>query len=456
MVSDLLYIFLILIIVLFIWNLFKIDSKQESNKETYDNNIQNDLYKAQHLKQNVLSFDKIPLPDLYDLARVYHYGVSDKYDSHGNFIPGIKPEPELAIPIYEYLLIHKFTKCLYDITQLYHYGVPGSNVVNLNNAIVYYKLLYNFTDDKLDVLDKLEEIYKETYNIQLKFYINQQKHLLSQQLQQNTQPQNTQPQQNQPHFPYQNNNPIQAIRAQIIDQVPIIETTLGIRNDLHNVHDSVLTKTVKNSIEKLKKDTVMDIDFPTTIQNIKNEIEKYPNENVKSQARLALDTIQRNNDTLHSVGMKETELLHLIYNRINSPINVENQQVLKENLINELSECIEFNKPVCTTGRFTRILDTINGVDPEVSIKPKWMIQKELIDKSGALYKAKVETLDSQQKAAIESIQMTPEQETVYNKIKSDIQTEIKDKFTEDYVTPGILTQEALTHEIDKFIDDIM
>lgn len=441
---DLLYIFLILITILFIWNLI-----QNDQKESYNNNIQNKLNSAILAKQNV-SFDKIPLSDLYDLARVYHYGVSDKYDSNGKFIPGIKPEPELAIPIYEYLLIHKFTKCLYDITQLYHYGIPGSNVVDLNKAALYYKLLYNFTDDKLDVLDKLQEIYKETYNIQLKFYINQQKHTLSQQ---NTQ---LQLQLQQQHLPRQNNNPIQEIRVQIIDQVPIIETTIGIRNDLHNVHDSVLTKTVKNSIENLKKDTVMDIDFATTIQNIKNEIEEYPNENVKSQARLALDTIQRNNDTLHSVDMKETELLHLIYNRIHNPVNVENKKVLKENLINELSECIEFNKPVCTTGRFTRILDTINGVDPEVSIKPKWMIQKELIDKSGALYKAKVDTLDPQQREAIESIQMTPDQEIVYNKIKYEVQTEIKDKFTEDYVTPGILTQEALTHEIDKFIDDIM
>lgn len=450
---DLLYIFLILIVILFIWNLIQINQK-----ESYNNNIQNKLDTAILAKQNVLPFDQISLKDLYDLARVYHYGVSDKYDSNGEFIHGIKPEPGLAIPIYEYLLIHKFTKCLYDITQLYHYGIPGSNVVDLNNAIVYYKLLYNITDDKLDVLDKLEEIYKETYNIQLKFYINQQKHIISQQ---NTQPQlqqNTQQQlqQNTPQLSYQNNHPIQEIRAQVVDQVPIIETTIGIRNDLHNVHDSVLTKTVKNSIDKLKENTVMDIDLQTTVQNIKNEIEQYPNENVKMQARLALNTILDNNDTLHSVDMKETELLHLIYNRIHHPVNVENKQVLKENLINELSECIEFNKPVCTTGRFTRILDTINGVDPEVSIKPKWMIQKELIDKSGALYKSKVETLDPQQKAAIETIQMTPYQETVYNKIKSEVQNEIKNQFTKDYVTPGIMTQEALTHEIDKFIDDIM
>ena len=169
----------------------------------------------------------------------------------------------------------------------------------------------------------------------------------------------------------------------------------------------------------------MDIDLSTTIKNIRQEINNYPNENVKVQAHQALDTIQMNNDTLQSVDMTETELLHLIYNRIHNPNNIDNQNVLKENLINELSECIEFSKPVCTTGRFTRILDSINGVDPAVQIKPKWMIQKELVDKSGALYKLKIDTLPDYEKEAVESINSTPNQTLIYNKIKLEIQNEI-------------------------------
>jgi hypothetical protein len=74
--------------------------------------------------------------------------------------------------------------------------------------------------------------------------------------------------------------------------------------------------------------------------------------------------------------VNDTQLnaLQLIWTRIKQ--KPENQQnILKQNLFNELSEMVEFDDVVCATGRYDRIIDTLNIVDDEVKIIPKKAIK---------------------------------------------------------------------------------
>ena len=121
---------------------------------------------------------------------------------------------------------------------------------------------------------------------------------------------------------------------------------------------------------------------------------------------------------------------------------MNNQQAIKHNLAMELSECIEGGNPVCATGRFTRIIDTLNGVDGEVAIKPKWAISQELIERAKTIQSNELARLDKSDREAFESLT---------RHIKGVILIDFKN----EYVDSGILTREALDVETLKWIDHI-
>lgn len=154
--------------------------------------------------------------------------------------------------------------------------------------------------------------------------------------------------------------------------------------------------------------------------------------------------------------MKELDILNLVYNRIQNGDDKNTKKVLKENLINELSECISHEKLVCASGRFTRVIDSINYIDPDVEIKPKWVLQKEMVEKAGNIYKKKFDSLDKISQEAINSINMDTQQTEIYNNIKNEVRNEIEESFTNDYVKTDILTKDSLDYELNKWVDAIL
>ena len=412
------------------------------------------------------------------LASFYHNGVSDKYIK-GKLVRGVEPNPKKAIEVYKIIGGQLGDlSVLLDWASIHHYGIPGfEELEDHKKAREIYLHLYYKTDDeyqKQQAKDKLEEmgVVMESCSVSSnskKKKKRTKKPYFPQSLikKQPTQQTNTQPVITLANLG--NNNP-NRVRTTGIDTIGTtgfrateekeVETPqfIEIKDDKHNVHDSVLVKTVSKAIDTLKKNTQIKFDKTTSIRDIRTFIINTPSisPDRRENAIRVLDRIEMNNDLLTSANTTEVDVLHLVWNRIHNDVNKDNEQALKENLVDELSEAVEHGNIVCTTGRVNRIIDSINTIDPEISIKPKWALQKEMVEKAGKILQDFLEKLSEEDRGDFESLEPTPEQERKNEVLSGRIKEEIRKEFRETYVNGGILTDETLNAELNQWIDTIV
>lgn len=433
------------------------------NKQIFDSKINYDNDYANDLKNKDRSLD-LPLnvDELYKIAKIHHYGTVDRYDSSGKLVKGIHPNPELAIPIYNKLININYIKCIDDLCQLYHHSIPGYEyLIDLNKAKIYYIMKYEL-DKNPETLGILKDLAFYTNDHNLYYELQNIKNFIDttflpkQVSKVNTTgfgKINTTGFQRRTNTVHNINRGVDNLAEYDIDDLSV-----AIKNDMHNVHDTTLLNTIKSSVNKLKHSTNIGIDIPTTINLIKKDIDSCNevSSDRKRMAHQALNMIVKSNENISAVNMKELDIINLVYNRIQNGDDTNTKKVLKENLINELSECMEHEKAVCPSGRFTRVIDSINFIDPDVEIKPKWVLQKEMVEKAGNIYKKKFDSLDKRSQDAINSINMDSNQTEIYNNIKNEVRNEIEESFTNDYVKTDILTKDSLDYELNKWVDTIL
>lgn len=158
------------------------------------------------------------------------------------------------------------------------------------------------------------------------------------------------------------------------DVVPIPEY----RIDSQNVHDHGITKVTQFNIDNLK--TNMDINKLNTntngIDDIKTAILNTKDVDVKTKED-ALYVIDKLSESKHSnFNASEKDTLALVWNKIKEKDNTL-QNNLTETLAKQLASSIEHGHVVCSTGKITRIMSTLDGVDNE-SARPMWAIKEEL------------------------------------------------------------------------------
>ena len=158
-----------------------------------------------------------------------------------------------------------------------------------------------------------------------------------------------------------------------------IRRELG-KNDRQNVHDHVVSNTVKKSIENLIQHTKIITDKSQSLIDIRNFV-KEKNNNIVLKV---LDHIETSTVKYRDTEILETDILYLVWNRIHNDCNKERIEELKDNLYNRLLECNEDDAKVCASGIFSRLIDTLNYCDAEniVEIIPKYVLNKELMIKS--------------------------------------------------------------------------
>lgn len=415
-----------------------------------------------------------------ELGRAYHEGIPDK-DYQGKKIFGIRPNLNKAIRYYSQSFNLGNLESLFDIATIYHHQLN-----NINQAKKLYYQIINSKPTKIVYGRNLEYLKGQSRDKLLQ--INEEAGLISGMW--NLNPSNYTPfdninriplsendhqiepfqVQNQPIEPFQREiDPFRRERRNIpepfqgegvritrrrrrnIEPIPIQE-----RNDTQNVHDHVLLNTAKQSIKKLKKDTRIGIPVHESLQQIRNEIYKLPRHKMK-EAIKALDSMERNTEHISFSNDKDTltDLLNLVWNRIDSYKDSELKKSAKSNLINELSESVEFGSVVCGTGKFVRVIDSLNKVDPAVNITPKWAINDTMMNKAGLLRKKLEETLNEEDKKAVNSVKPSPEQVIIQKEFDRKLQDTIRKTFKEDYVDTGTMSQDLLNTEINKWIDEI-
>ena len=233
--------------------------------------------------------------------------------------------------------------------------------------------------------------------------------------------------------------------------IPIIPTIPPIRrNDPQNTHNSQVLSTAINSINNLKKSTKIEKSLPTSLKEIRKFLKNMPKNDKRDDSLKSLNHIEKNTSPFTFSDMKEVNVLNLIWNRIHSDVHKDNLDTVKESLYNQLADMQEHGYSVCATGRFTRLVDTLNVIDEEVSIKPSYVINQEMMNKSSKIRENILNTYSENERKELEKGTSNKQEEYDKN-LKEKIVKELK----EDYVKTKILTQEKFDNQINKWINEI-
>jgi hypothetical protein len=227
-------------------------------------------------------------------------------------------------------------------------------------------------------------------------------------------------------------------------------------NNPHNVTDHVIDNTVKQTISKLKPVTPILFQEQQTFRDIKRWIlAQRSGEDKKRDALLALQEIGKSLNQRSYDETLEVEALQLVWNRIHSNVNSRNRNVLKLNLFNELAECIEYGQPVCRKGRITRLIDVLNGVDPEVNIKPKWALNEEMFRHASELRETAIKQSKPAIRDALLSPHPSPDQVQLCQQFQEKFKKDLVRDFYTTYVDSGLMSKELLKIETSKWIDTL-
>lgn len=251
----------------------------------------------------------------------------------------------------------------------------------------------------------------------------------------------------------------------------LIQNKLGIRggrkddekkgikrfSDPQNARDHIVVNSVKQSLERLRAETHIQYDIPTTFKMINEYILK-KSDAPADKKELASQVLRELAKGMTNTGYeqsKETEALKLVWNRIHSQVYAQDndkRRSLCENLVNELAESIEYGELVCPTGRLNRIIDTLNHQDPLVNIQPKWAIQQSMVARAGAIQKTLLDKSSSEVREAMKATAPNARQRQLQDDFIQKVKSSIERDLTKTYVDSGIMSKDLLKTEIDAWI----
>jgi len=221
-------------------------------------------------------------------------------------------------------------------------------------------------------------------------------------------------------------------------------------NDFQNVHDPYINRSVKQAIESIKSKTKMLLSPEECFTEIRAKVKSKLLERPRLFGLYSLfELFEEQKDIKISIPqMSEYDAIWLVWNRIHDPINDLHREDIIDNLFLELLD----GKYQCEGGRFNRIIDSLNIVDPEVKIRPQWAVQREMMDKAGILRKEFISAQTQEVKDAFESLDPTDLQETLCETFNQEFKTVLIKDFTPVYVDTGIVTSDNLENEINLWV----
>lgn len=470
--------------------------KADNRRKNYVRNIEN----IRKSVETVSGQDKQKIVEHYmRLVDMYYKGVPDIYDGKGQKIKGVQPDPQKAIMYLNEAIKNGYVKGYLILAKMYHEGFHNFEPQLDKAEEIYRTLLKNHPvendsffglsfNDRMEAEEGLDKLMKERHvnfvTNWLNLPVNQPNRVSGDQREMETffnadlGGEYDRNQRRDEGFLGRTsiftlptaNDAVRNIEMKVINKrklkkdrdrirrnmdlinVDIVQpTTNPRRNDLQNVHDSTVLSTIKQSIGKLTENTHISRALPQSLHEVRQMLNGLTKSDKKDDALKALDSIERSDTALSFIDLKEVDALNLVWNRIHDPKNKDKQQVLKDNLINELAECIEHDKPVCSTGKFTRMIDTLNIVDKDVTIKPTHLINQEMMDKSAKIRNDMMNGLSDYERKQVESLESNAIQENFYSKLKDTIRSELR----KDYVDTGVMTEQKFGGELSKWIDEI-
>jgi hypothetical protein len=369
-----------------------------------------------------------------NMYQLYHDGISDRYDLTQNKINGVEPNPMLAIYHLNEAIDRGYSDGYILLAKLYHYGIHNLPI-DLDKASLYYQhIITSDLNDADEAIKYLATINKTSPGKVSSLRIT---------------PPSTKPRSSLAVAEKSDSVPVFSVDDDEVQDRSLPSELIEIKNDTQNVHDHTLINTVKDSIRKLQTSTDMTVNVEDTLKKLRLFIQEKNETDKKSDALKTLDTIERNHQELISFKMKEVDLLNLLWNRIVN--NHDNSDELKNNMYDQLADSVEHDSVICSTGRFTRLLDSLNVVDPVVTIKSRALINRELMDKSSALRTELYNKCTEDEQYELDS----PTTSIFCMDFSERLKHKLREEFKKDYVDTKVLSQEELDAELSVWINYI-
>ena len=450
----------------YFWNQFQpcsfqeqnknIEAKQERRKTKYRRRLHDLLREEQkdHGRMNKLAYHTM----LYEL---YYVGLPDRYDNAGNKIKGVEPDALQAIHHLKKIIAYSPRRqkgaARLKLAKLYHLGMHKFKPqLNVAKEMYTYMIVSGGLTDEVYV--QTEELLKKINEELYENYVNNSPQTGAGTVRRPPNKTQSKSFANPPVWDHSIGNargrrgaaaPAPPRRPEIIALPPVRRDNNRI-DDPQNTHDSQVLSTTINSINNLKKNTKMRKSLPTSLNEVRRFLNNLPETDKRADALKSLNRIERNTSRFAFADMKEVDVLNLVWNRIHSDVHSDNLETVKESLFNQLADMQEYGVTVCATGRFTRLVDTLNAIDNEVTIKPSYVINQEMMNKSSKIRDNMLNTYSEGDRKELEK-GTSCKQEQFDQNLKEQIVETLK----EDYVKTKILSQEKFDQQINQWIDDI-
>lgn len=385
------------------------------------------------------------------LANLFRAGLPDAYNNAGKKVVGIPPDANKAIYFYTKASQLGDGEALLKMADIYHWGLHDFQE-NKEYAKQLYLLLRKIGNNyqKGIAKDRLLQISEEDGSV-IGGGIEGEGGLTSQ---------------FQESFENYGKNPLDDNFDTNLDSanatVDELSRVLNINHSKNqrppnekyehnpdNVTDHVINNSIKQIINNLKANTALIMDVPTVFRDIKRWIlAQRGNEDKKRDALKTLNEISKSINQRNYDEHKEIDCLQLVWNRIHANVNKTNKNILKQNLFNELAECVEYNDVVCRTGRIARFFDSLNLIDPLVTLKPKWMLKEEMMEKAAVLRDGAVKRAPAHIRDAVNSPHPSPDQIQLIQAFEDRFKKDLMESFEKEYVERGLMSKELLNTEI--------
>jgi hypothetical protein len=148
---------------------------------------------------------------------------------------------------------------------------------------------------------------------------------------------------------------------------------LAKRTDPQNAHDHSVTAGLKKRLAALE--TLKEPDLPGDIvAQVTDFVLECDNLDAATKSD-ALEVLDSLHDIPHStLGVSERGALEKVWNRIQSSREPKNAS---ETLCRQLASGVERGHVVCSTGKISRILGALDGID-DITLRPMWAVREEI------------------------------------------------------------------------------
>lgn len=132
--------------------------------------------------------------------------------------------------------------------------------------------------------------------------------------------------------------------------------------DPQNVHDSKVNQDLRTTLERLKQQAPRGISPTQSITEARNYINANFIGTKQDKAMRVLNMIAQGN-RITSLGSKEDEVFMYTWERSNHPNNEEQQDIIRNAIVDSLIDCFEHGNMVCINGRCGRVLASLATID---------------------------------------------------------------------------------------------